>query len=79
MFEASAILVLNLCEKAWMANGWVISTWTKPGELRYVHRCLLGDLVLSMCSGSGSMMQACMETGRSCVAIEINGLLVVLV
>src|SRR6185437_3288048 len=34
---------------------------------------LLGDCVLSLCSGSGSMMQACMETGRSCVAMEING------
>ena len=31
------------------------------------------DCVLSICSGSGSLMQACMETGRSCIAIEING------
>ena len=35
---------LNPCEKAWMANGWVISTWTKPGELRCVYCCLFRGL-----------------------------------
>src|SRR6185437_9941900 len=36
---------------------------------------LVGSLVVSLCGGSGSFMQAAMETGRSCVMFEINGLL----
>ena len=29
--------VLNSCEKPAMTNGWVLSTWTKPGALILAH------------------------------------------
>ena len=33
----------------------------------------LGQCVVSLFGGSGSMFEACMHTGRSCVMFEING------
>ena len=36
---------------------------------------LLENYVLSMMGGSGSLMEAAIQTGRSCVMFESNGLL----
>ena len=36
------------------------------------HHCL-GNTVLSLCGGSGSLMEACMLSGRSCLMFECDG------
>jgi hypothetical protein len=33
----------------------------------------LGQVVLSLCGGSGSLMEAAMHLGRSCIMFEVNG------
>src|SRR4051812_7527733 len=38
--------------------------------------CILGDCVLSLCAISGSLLVAAKHTGRSCIAIDIDGVLV---
>ena len=65
---------VNSNEKPFSANGWVISTFSDMGMLIL---CLLslGALTVSMCGGSGSFMQCAMETGRSCVMFESDGML----
>ena len=45
------------------ANHWVITSFTKFGEA-----------AVTLTSGSGSFMEACMRLGRPCLAIEIDGL-----
>jgi len=32
--------------------------------------------VLSLCTGSGTMIDACMQLGRNCLALDIDGMLV---
>ena len=59
-------------------NGWVIRSWTAPGNNLLVDHCL-GNTVLSMCGGSGSLMEACMLTGRSCIMFESDGFFCLLV
>ena len=44
------------------ANHWVITSFTK-----------LGDAAVTLTSGSGSFIEACMRLGRSCLALEIDG------
>ena len=34
---------------------------------------LLGGCVLSLCGGSGSLMECCMQSGRSCIMFEKDG------
>ena len=65
---------VNSNEKPFSANGWVISTFSDMGMLIL---CLLslGSLTVSMCGGSGSFMQCAMETGRSCLMFESDGML----
>ena len=43
-------------------NGWILSRW-----------CPRNSTVLSVCSGSGSMVEAAVCMGRSCISIEIDG------
>ena len=43
-------------------NGWAILSF-----------CPRGSTALNLCSGSGSFMEACMNLGRSCISIEIDG------
>jgi len=31
--------------------------------------------VLSLCTGSGTMIEACMQLGRNCLALDIDGML----
>jgi hypothetical protein len=55
-------------------NGWVLSTFTERGKLKLVLQFIaLGNCVLSLCGGSGSLMEAAMYTGRSCIMLELNG------
>jgi len=35
----------------------------------------VGGCVLSLCAGSGSMLEACLQLGRSCLGIEVDGML----
>ena len=66
---------VNPYEKPAKANGWIITSWTEPGFtcIRFIF--FVGNCILSMCGGSGSMMEACMMTGRSCIMFESNGTL----
>jgi len=43
-------------------NGYILSRW-----------CPRNSTVLSVCSGSGSMAEAAVCMGRSCISIEIDG------
>ena len=45
------------------ANHWVITSFTK-----------IGEAAVTLTSGSGSFVEACMRLGRHCLAIEIDGL-----
>ena len=38
----------------------------------FIFRFVLGNCVLSLCGGSGSLMEAAMNTGRSCIMFEAN-------
>src|SRR6185437_10267282 len=56
---------------------WLMDGLSLPSVIQVLYvvfSFLVGSLVVSLC-GSGSFMQAAMETGRSCVMFEINGLL----
>jgi len=54
----------------WMACGNMdCSRYILPPYYRFVENC-----VLSMCGGSGSLMETCMQVGRSCIMFEKNGL-----
>ena len=53
---------LNPNEKSARANGWIVTTWCEPGHC-----------VVAMCGGSGSMMEAAMNTGMSCLMFEKDG------
>ena len=44
------------------AHHWVITSFTK-----------IGDAAVTLTSGSGSFIEACMRLGRSCLALEIDG------
>lgn len=33
----------------------------------------LGGVILSICSGSGSMLEAALQVGRSCLSLDIDG------
>ena len=35
----------------------------------------IGGVVLSICSGSGSTMEAAMQVGRSCLALDADGMI----
>ena len=64
---------LNPCEKTTRQNGWLIMGWTSPGFITMNFITTLGDNVLSVCAGSGSLLAAAMDLGRSCIAFEANG------
>ena len=64
---------LNPNEKPVRANGWLLSSWTLPGTC-FDPYISVGHTVLSICGGSGSLMEACMLTGRSCIMFELDGL-----
>ena len=63
---------VNSNEKPFSANGWVISTFSEMGTL-ILFSLSLGALTVSM--RSGSFMQCAMETGRSCLMFESDGML----
>jgi hypothetical protein len=63
---------LNPNEKPAKANGWLIGSWTVPGNHPFVYHCL-GNTILSLCGGSGSLMEAAMLAGRSCIMFESDG------
>ena len=44
-------------------NGWVLSRW-----------CPRGSTILSVCSGSGSMLEAAIHMGGSCIFIVCDGI-----
>ena len=44
----------------------------KPGSV-ILFSLSSGDMVLSLCGGSGSLMEAAMHLGRSCMMFEVNG------
>jgi hypothetical protein len=65
--------VINPCEKSrgtfilgftfFLANNhWAITSFTQFGEA-----------AVTLTSGSGSFIDACMRLGRSCLALEVNG------
>ena len=69
--------VLNPNEKPIQLSGWAIQTFTKPGSFA-VNIWLffyVGGVVLSLCAGSGSMLEAAMQLGRSCIAVDADGML----
>ena len=65
---------VNPNEKPQRINGWLISSWTMPGNFLVIYLSL-GNAVLSLCGGSGSLMESCIYTGRSCIMFEKDGLL----
>lgn len=64
---------LNPNEKAPQANCWTAGSWTVPGT-HCLSLFVLGNTVLSLCGGSGSLMEICMRIGRSCIMFEKDGL-----
>lgn len=71
--------VVNPNEKPIQACGWAVQAFTRPGISILGEICdffvIVGGVVLSVCSGSGSMLEACMQLGRSCLAIDNDGLI----
>ena len=70
-YRAGTRLPLNPNEKNPKANGFVATTWAQYGS--FFPHLLKGNVVLSLCGGSGSLMEACTHTGRSCIMLEIDG------
>ena len=64
---------LNPFEKPIQSAAWSIQRFTKPGLKEFVVHRLLGTCVLSLSSGSGTMVEASMQLGRDCLAIDIDG------
>ena len=55
-------------------NGWVLLRWVPRGIDFgwYLHS--IGGTALNLCAGSGSFIEAAMNTGRSCLAVELDGI-----
>lgn len=45
-----------------------------PVNTLFCFSIFLGGAVLSLCSGSGSMLESCMQAGRDCLGVEIDGI-----
>ena len=60
-------------EKPSKANGWVLTNWVERGTHIFISSLAsLGGYVLSLCGGSGSLMEAAMHCGRGCLMFESN-------
>lgn len=66
--------LLNPHEKPMQAMAWAIERFTKPGNFRFRRLEFLGSCILSLCAGSGTMLEASMQLGRDCLAVDIDGL-----
>ena len=73
LFSYVFFQVANPNEKPLMANGWLVGTWTAQGIFCLVSCIVVENCVLSMCGGSASLMETCMQMGRSCIMFECNG------
>jgi hypothetical protein len=71
-YRAGGRVPVNPNEKPPKANGFVATTWAQHG-LIISFFISAGNVVLSLCGGSGSLMEACMHLGRSCIMLEIDG------
>ena len=71
--------ILNPNEKPIQLSGWAIQAFTRPGSfllnVGYIFFFFVGGVVLSLCAGSGSMLEAAMQLGRSCIAVDADGML----
>jgi hypothetical protein len=57
--------------------GWIAQTFCRLGKRVHVvisNTSCLDGCVLSLCSGSGSMLEACMQPGKFCIGLEIDGI-----
>ena len=65
---------LNPHEKPPRVNGWFLQSFVEQSIHLVLLHVSLGKIVLSLCGGSGSMMEAAMMTGRGCIMFEKSGL-----
>ena len=70
--SAGGRVPVNPNEKPPKANGFVVTTFAQQG-FSCTSLYSLGNVVLTLCGGSGFIMEACMHTGRSCIMLEIDG------
>jgi hypothetical protein len=73
-------VILNPNEKSMQSSGWVSQCFATTGKCILVvcyYDVFLGGCVLSLCAGSGSLIETCMHTNRSCIAVEIDGNIII--
>jgi DNA modification methylase len=67
---------LNPFEKPLESAAWAIQSFSDAMGTSYIYvfYTVIG-CVLSFCAGSGTFMEAAIQLGRSCVAVDIDGTL----